>query len=83
MEISMRKNILTILGSSVLSSVLAVLLTQAAAAAEHHKDRNVVRAPAQVSEQFRNANDVYARPVRVQPDWSRYEDGAMSAPAGH
>jgi hypothetical protein len=76
----MRKTILTILGSAV----LAASLMQAAAAAEHHRGRKVVRAPAPMSEQFRNANDYYApSSPRAQPNLSRYENGAESAPAGH
>jgi len=85
----MRKTILTILGSAL----LAASLTQAAAAAEHHKARKIVRAPASASQQFRNSNDYYApaaptfAPVApwAQPGWSgsSFEDEAMSPPAGH
>jgi type II secretory pathway pseudopilin PulG len=83
----MQKTILAILGSAL----IAASLTQAAAAAEHHKARKVVRAPAAASEQFRNSNDYYAPeygPTTTLPQPSRseiqrYENGAESAPAGH
>jgi len=88
-RIAMRKMIMTILGSAL----LAASLTQAAAAAEHHKVRKVVRVQAPISERFRNSNDYYAPEFRnsndyyaapsstwVQPGF--YEDGAQSAPAG-
>jgi hypothetical protein len=84
----MKKTILTILGSAL----LAASTVQIAAAAEHHKARRAERAPAPVSEPFRNTNNAYGRnaydaygwapPAWVQPGWSRYENGAMSAPAG-
>jgi hypothetical protein len=75
----MRKTILTTLGAAL----LAASTVQIAAAAEHHKGRKVYRAPVPVSEDFRNSN-AYAWPSRsVEPGWSRYENGAMSAPAGH
>jgi hypothetical protein len=81
----MRKTILTILGAAL----LAGSTVQIAAAAEHHKARKIHRAPAPVSEQFRDSNDYYApsyAPSPWQPDWSdysRYQNGAESAPAGH
>jgi hypothetical protein len=77
----MKKTILTILGSAL----LAASTVQIAAAAEHYKGRRAERAPAPVSEQFRNANNAYgwASPAWVQPGWSRYANGAISAPAGH
>jgi hypothetical protein len=76
-EITMRKTILTVLGASL----VAALTVQTAAAAGHHHNQRLERAPA--GEQFRNSN-AYAVPahVAVQPDWSRY-NGGMSAPAGH
>jgi hypothetical protein len=74
----MRKTILTILGTAL----LAASTVQVAAAAEHHRARKAERAPAPASEQFRNSN-AYVPAPSAQPDWSRYENGAMSAPAGH
>jgi hypothetical protein len=74
----MRKTILTILGSAL----LAASTVQIAAAAEHHKVRKVDRAPAPVSEPFRDTNAYWPAPL-AQPGWSRYQNGAMSAPAGH
>jgi hypothetical protein len=81
----MRKTILTILGAAL----LAGSTVQIAAATEHHKARKVYRAPAPVSEDFRNSNAYYAPSYApgpwTQPDWSdysRYRNGAGSAPAG-
>ncbi len=86
----MRKMIMTILGSAL----LAASLTQAAAAAEHHKVRKVVRVQAPVSErfrnsnayyapeQFRNTNDYYSAPNSAWEQPGSFEDGAQSAPAG-
>src|SRR6266849_3552529 len=73
------KIILTILGAAL----LAASAVQIAAAAEHHKARKADRAPALVSEPIRNSNAFYGWPSpSVEPGWSRYENGAMSAPAG-
>jgi hypothetical protein len=78
-RLKMRKTILTILGSAL----LAASTVQIAAAAEHHKARKVYRAPAPVTEEFRNSNAYWPAPP-VDPGWmSRYENGAESAPAGH
>ena len=71
----MRKTILTILGSAA----LAASFVQVAAAAERHHVRKADRAA--VIQTYRNSNawvDPYA-----QSNWSRYEGGAISAPAGH
>jgi hypothetical protein len=74
----MRKSILTILGSAL----LAASTVQIAAAAEHRKAQKVYRAPAPVTEEFRNSNAYWPAPS-VDPGWmSRYENGAESAPAG-
>ncbi len=72
----MRKTILTILGSAL----LAASVVQVAAAAEPYKGRRADRAAAPVSEPVRNANALAA--PWVEPNWSRYEGGAVSAPAG-
>jgi hypothetical protein len=73
----MPKKIFTILGSAL----LAASTVQIAAAAEHYKGRKVYRAPAPMSEQFRDTNAYWPAPY-AQPDWSRYQNGAESAPAG-
>ena len=82
----MRKTILAILGAAL----LAASTVQIAVAAEHHKARKADRAPAPVSEPFRNSNAYYSPSYApgpwTQPDWSdysRYQNGAESAPAGH
>ena len=48
----MRKTILTILGSAL----LAASTVQIAAAAEHYKGQKTLRAPAPVTQDFRNSN---------------------------
>ena len=82
MENTMRKTILTLLGSAL----LAASTVQIAAAAEHHRSHKVYREPAPVSDAVRNSNaydaPVYAPYARPYSDWSRYENGAESAPAG-
>jgi len=77
-EIMMRKTILTIVGSALLAASTVQI-----AAAEHHKVRRVDRAPAPVSEPFRDSNAYLSPSPWAQPGWSRYQNGAMSAPAGH
>jgi hypothetical protein len=73
----MQKTVLILLGSAL----LAGFSIQGAAAAEHHKARKAVRAPAPVSEPFRNSN-AYLPASPAEPDWaSRYANG-WSAPAG-
>jgi hypothetical protein len=74
--------------------LLAASLTRAAAAAERHKARKVVRMQAPVSEQFRNSNayyapeqfrntnDYYSAPNATWEQPGYFEDGAPSAPAG-
>jgi hypothetical protein len=75
----MQKTILTILASSL----LAASTVQIAAAAEHHRSHKLYRAPAPVSEGIRDSNAYYGWPARAaESDWSRYQYGAESAPAG-
>src|SRR5437868_2191018 len=81
-DLKMRKTILTILGSAA----LAASFVQVAAASERHHVRKAERAP--VTQTYRNTNawvDPYAQPNwgYAQSNWSRYEGGAISAPAGH
>jgi hypothetical protein len=78
----MRKMILTVLGSAL----IAASLTQAAAAAGHHKVRKVACACAPApSGAFRNANAYYVPYYPWPPSsWlSSYGDEALSPPAGH
>jgi hypothetical protein len=71
----MQKTILTLLGSAL----IAATAVQTASAAERHRVHRT--APAQISEPIRNANDSW-QPLQAGPDWSRYQNGAYSAPAG-
>jgi len=72
----MRKTILTILGSALLAASAA----QTASAAEH-RGHKADRAPATVSQSVRDSSAYWATPS-VQFDWSRYQGGGYSAPAG-
>jgi hypothetical protein len=73
----MRKTILILLGSAL----LAGSAIQGAAATERYKGRKAVRAPAPVSEPFRNSNAYWpASPARS--DASYYANRGLSAPAG-
>jgi len=72
----MRKTILTILGSALLATSTVQI-----AAAEQYKARKIYRAPAPVTGDFRNSNAYWPAP-NAEPDWSRYQNGAESAPAG-
>ena len=75
----MQKTILTILAATV----LAASTVQIATAAEHHRARKIYRTQAPVSEPVRNSNDYYAPTSPwAESGWSRYEGGAISAPAG-
>jgi hypothetical protein len=76
-RLTMRKTILTLLGSALLVASVA----QAASATERHHGRKVVRAPAPVTDQFRDSN---ASASVVEPGWSSgYYSHGFSAPAGH
>jgi hypothetical protein len=76
----MQKTILTILASSL----LAASTVQFAAAAEHHKSHKLYRTHAPINEEIRNSNASYGWPApATESDWSRYQYGAGSAPAGH
>jgi hypothetical protein len=78
MEMTMRKQILTIL----VVPLIAALTAQAAAATEYHHTRTKGRAVA--SEQFRNSN-AYAAPdnIAVPSYWSNEVNGAMAGTVGH
>jgi hypothetical protein len=74
--LAMRKIILNVF----VSALIAVSTVQIAAAATHHRAAKADRAA--VNEQSRNANAYIWTAPSVQPDWSHYEGGALSAPAG-
>jgi hypothetical protein len=65
----------TILGAAL----IAALTFQTAAASQRHHSRKAHPAP--ITQSVRDSNAaVWSQPT--QPDWSRYANGAMSAPAG-
>ena len=72
----MRKTILTILGSAALGASFVQLAT----ATEHHHARKTDHAV--VGQTLRASNAAWGSSY-AQPNWSRYEGGAISAPAGH
>jgi hypothetical protein len=72
---TMRKTILTVLGSALIAASAA----QMAAAAQPHRSHKADRAPVMTNEQFRDSNAAWPA---AQPDWSRYSSGGLSAPAG-
>ena len=77
----MQKIILTILGSAL----LAGSLVQTAAAAEHYHAKRWAHQRAPIAQPFRDSNaydSSYDRYRSAEPDWSRFEGGAISAPAG-
>ena len=78
-RIKMRKTILTILGSAL----IAASAIQAAAATERHHVRKANRAPVQATQSYRDSNASIWTAPQAQPDYERYQNGAMSAPAGH
>jgi hypothetical protein len=66
------------IAASAISALIAISMVQTATAGERTKRR-----AAATSEQVRNAN-ASAAPFYVdQDEYSRYRNGALSAPAGH
>jgi putative heme iron utilization protein len=67
------------IAASAVSALIAISMVQTATAGERTRHR----AAATTSEQVRNAN-ASAAPFYVdQDEYSRYRNGALSAPAGH
>ncbi|MFT4115143.1 hypothetical protein [Bradyrhizobium sp.] len=67
---------LTILGATLLTAV--TVQTAAASDRDHARKAH----PAPVTQSARNANAAFWPAQPAEPDWSRYANGAMSAPAG-
>ena len=66
----------TILGATL---VAAVTIQTAAASDRHHVRK---AQPAPITQSVRDANAALWPSQPTQPDWSRYANGALSAPAG-
>ena len=64
------------------SALLAASTVQIAAAAENPEAQKVYRAPAPVTQEFRNTNAYWPAPSADPGSLSRYQNGAESAPAG-
>lgn len=67
---------LTILGAALIAAVTI----QSAAASNRHHVRKAHSAA--VTQSVRNSNAAMWPSQPAEPDWSRYANGAMSAPAG-
>lgn len=74
-ETTMQKT-LTILGATLIA---AVTIQSAAAGDRHHVRKGH---PAAVTQSIRNSNAAIWPSQAAEPDWSRYANGALSAPAG-
>ncbi len=66
----------TLLGTML----IAASIVQTAAASDRHHARKAQPAP--VSQSVRDSNAAMWPSQPTAPDWSRYANGAMSAPAG-
>jgi hypothetical protein len=67
----------------LLGSALLFASTTFAGAAEHHHMRKPERAAVTAHPSPRNSNASLWPAPAVDPDWWRYANGALSAPAGH
>ncbi|MCG2626072.1 hypothetical protein L6654_05465 [Bradyrhizobium sp. WYCCWR 13023] len=67
---------LAILGATL----IAAITIQTAAANDHHHLRKA--RPAPITQSARDSNAAMWPSQPTEPDWSRYANGAMSAPAG-
>lgn len=70
------QKILAILGVTLITAIAI----QTAAANERHHVRKA--RPAPVAQSVRDSNAAIWPSQPAEPDWSRYANGAMSAPAG-
>ncbi|MDE5443813.1 hypothetical protein GWG65_20635 [Bradyrhizobium sp. CSA207] len=63
------------------AALIAAITIQAAAANDRHRVRKAHPAP--IAHPVRDSNAAIWPAQPTAPDWSRYANGAMSAPAGH
>ncbi|MDA9432406.1 hypothetical protein XH88_11600 [Bradyrhizobium sp. CCBAU 51627] len=70
------QKIFTILGATL----IAAITIQTAAASDRHHIRKA--RPAPITQSVRDSNAAIWPSQPTAPDWSRYANGAMSAPAG-
>ena len=70
------QKIFTILGATLITAITI----QAAAASNRHHVRKAQPAP--ITQSVRDSNAAMWPSQPAEPDWSRYANGAMSAPAG-
>ncbi|MBR0781969.1 hypothetical protein [Bradyrhizobium iriomotense] len=62
------------------AALIAAATVQTAAANDRHHARKAQRAP--ITQSVRDSNAAIWPSQPTVPDWSRYANGAMSAPAG-
>lgn len=62
------------------ATLIAAATVQTAAASDRHHARKAQRAP--ITQSIRDSNAATWPSQPTVPDWSRYANGAMSAPAG-
>jgi len=74
-ETTMQKTF-TILGATLIAAVTI----QTAAASDRHHTRKAQPAP--ITQSVRDSNAALWPSQPTEPDWSRYTNGALSAPAG-
>lgn len=62
------------------ATLIAAVTIQTAAASQRHHSRKAQPAP--ITQSVRDSNAALWPSQPTEPDWSRYANGAMSAPAG-
>jgi hypothetical protein len=62
------------------ATLIAAVTIQTAAASDRHHTRKAQ--PAQVTQSVRDSNAAMWPSQPTEPDWSRYANGGLSAPAG-
>jgi cell division septum initiation protein DivIVA len=64
------------------ATLIAAATIQTAAANDRRHVRKAQPVPAPITQSVRDSNAALWPSQRTEPDWSRYSNGAMSAPAG-
>ncbi|MBR0774391.1 hypothetical protein JQ543_02325 [Bradyrhizobium diazoefficiens] len=62
------------------TALIAAVTIQTAAASDRHHARKAQPVP--ITQSVRDSNAAMWSPQPSEPDWSRYANGALSAPAG-
>jgi hypothetical protein len=64
------------------ATLIAAATIQTAAANDRRHVRKAQPVPAPITQSVRDSNAALSPSQSTEPDWSRYSNGAMSAPAG-